>query len=305
MIGPVSRAVPRLDRVRTGRPLALLLSALAVLLLAGCRGGVRKPHPVPGVTAAQVVEAHNTRVRSLDRLWARTSVQVTSTNEKGRRLRDQGEGHLQIVQPSSVALSLGKLGQTQLYLGSNDQIYWWIDLVDSADKIALVGRHSLVTSQKAGLLGVPVPPRDLIHLLGITAFPDHVAGQELQWDADARAGLETATESGSRRVWFDVSSMEPVLVELMDASGRVMLHASLERYAPVNVVGDATVKPRMPEQANITYADDATRVKISLYAAENRPIRPTAFDFERLIKGLGVDSVYDLDAPPPQAHEQP
>lgn len=280
------------------RLLWLLLCVCIATGAAGCRGGVRKPHPVPGVTAAQIVEAHNARVRSLDRLWARTSVQVTSKNEKGRRLRDQGDGHLQIVQPSSVLLSLGKLGQTQLYLGSNDQIYWWIDLMDSNDKIALVGRHSLVTSEKAGLLGVPVPPRDLIHLLGITTLPEQVAQQDITWDADARAGLETPTDSGSRRLWFDVSSMEPVAVELMDARGRVVLTARLERYAPVNVVGDATLKPRAPEQANITYADDGTRVKISLYAAENRPIRPTAFDFERLVKGLGVDTLYDLDAPP-------
>lgn len=270
-----------------------------VVSLSGCRGGVRKPHPVPGVTAAQIVEAHNARVRSLDRLWARTSVQVTSTNQKGRRLREQGDGHLQIVQPSSVALTLGKLGQTQLYLGSNDQIYWWIDLLDSDDKIALVGRHSLVTSEKAGLLGVPVPPRDLIHLLGITAFPEQVAGQEITWDSDSRAGLETPSDSGSRRLWFNVSSMEVVRVELLDAGGRVVLTARLERYAPVNVVGDATVKPRAPEQANITYAGDGTNVKISLYAAENRPIRPTAFDFDKLVKGLGVERLYDLDAPPP------
>ncbi|MCL4220523.1 MAG: hypothetical protein KJZ65_04050 [Phycisphaerales bacterium] len=279
------------------RLLRLLLCVCIATGAVGCRGGVRKPHPVPGVTAAQIVEAHNARVRSLDRLWARTSVQVTSKNEKGRRLRDQGDGHLQIVQPSSVLLSLGKLGQTQLYLGSNDQIYWWIDLMDSNDKIALVGRHSLVTSEKAGLLGVPVPPRDLIHLLGITTLPEQVAQQDITWDADARAGLETPTDSGSRRLWFDVSSMEPVAVELMDAHGRVVLTARLERYAPVNVVGDATLKPRAPEQANITYSDDGTRVKISLYAAENRPIRPTAFDFERLVKGLGVDTLYDLDAP--------
>ncbi|MCE7968852.1 MAG: hypothetical protein DYG94_08920 [Leptolyngbya sp. PLA3] len=276
----------------------LLLCACLTAGLPGCRGGVRKPHPVPGVTAAQIVEAHNARVRSLDRLWARTSVQVTSTNDKGRRLRDQGEGHLQIVQPSSVALSLGKLGQTQLYLGSNDEIYWWIDLIDPKDKIALVGRHSLVTSQKAGLLGVPVPPRDLIHLLGITALPQGAAQQELAWDADARAGITTPTDFGSRRLWFDVSSMEPVLVELMDESGQVVLTARLDRYAPVNVVGDAAAKPRLPEQANITCVDDDTRVKISLYAAENRPIRPTAFDFQRLVEGLGVDALFDLDAPP-------
>ncbi|GAB4382879.1 MAG: hypothetical protein Kow0022_01390 [Phycisphaerales bacterium] len=275
---------------------ALLVCALVVL--AGCRQTVRTPRPRPGVTAGDVVRAQNERVAALDRLWSRVSVQVLARNEKGKRLRDQGEGHLQIVQPSSIALSLGKVGQTLLYLGSNEQFYWWIDLVDSDEKVALVGRHERVTMDKAALLGVPVYPRDLVHMLGITPLPEASRDATLEWDAHAHAGIRAPTESGERRVWFDVDTMLPVRVELFDRTGRLVLMSDLDRYDYVNVMGDATVKPKIAERADITIAADDTRVKLSLYDPENRAIRPTSFDFERLVRGFGVDTIYDLDAQP-------
>lgn len=250
------------------------------------------------MTASDIVLAHNERVAALDRLWARVSVQVLARNEKGKRLRDQGEGHIQIVQPSSIALSLGKVGQTLLYLGSNEQFYWWIDLVDSDDKVALVGRHERVTMEKAAMLGVPVYPRDLVHMLGITPLPETVAAAPLEWDSHSHAGIRAPTESGEQRVWFDVDAMQPVKVELFDHSGRLVLTSELDRYDFVNVMGDATVKPKIAERADITIAVDDTRVKLSLYDPENRAIRPTAFDFERLVRGFGVDTIYDLDAQP-------
>lgn len=281
------------------------LTVTLAVLLGGCRAGVRHPKPIPGITSLKVVEAQNARVAGLERLWARASVQVTSTNDKGRRLRDQGEGHLQVVQPWSIALTLGKVGQTQLYLGSNDQLYWWIDLIDADDKVAVFGRHEFVTTAKADVLGVPIHPRDLVHLLGVTPIPDEVADQSLEWDAQSHAGLLVPAQSGSRRVWFDVSSMQPTRVEMFDADGALTLTAELDRYGFVNVVGDATLKPQIPERIDIRIASDDTLVKISLYDPENRPIRPTAFDFERLVKGLGVDTMYDLDAPPETIPQEP
>lgn len=288
--------------MRTCLVVASLLWALAMF---GCASGVRNPRPIPGVTAAQLVGAQNARVARLDRLWARASVQVTSTSDKGKRLRDQGEGHLQIVRPSSIALTLGKLGKTQLYLGSNEEIYWWIDLVDPGEKLALFGRHGMTTLDKAALLGVPVYPRDLVHLLGMTPLPDDAAGQPIAWDAQSRAALDAPAHSGRRRVWFDARTQEPVRVEIFDAEQVLVLTADLERYDYVTVVGDATAKPRIPEQITIRIVADGTIVKISLYGTENRSIRPTAFDFERLVKGYGVDVIYDLDAQTSPPGESP
>jgi len=275
----------------------LLAIALAAALLGGCAAEKRTGKPIEGVTAAAIVEAHNARVSMLDRLWARTSVQVTSTNNRGDRLREQGEGHLQIVQPSSIALTLGKMGKTKLYLGSNERVYWWLDLIDADEKVALIGRHDLVTLEKAAMLGVPVYPRDLVHLLGITPLPADRASAGLEWDSQSRAGVRAPTDSGWRRVWFDPFTFEPRRVEMFDSRGNLVLESELDRYDYVTVVGDAHSKPRIAERADITIPADQTAIKLSLYAPENRAIRPTAFDIDRLIKGYRIDLVYDLDAP--------
>jgi hypothetical protein len=87
-------------------------------VLGACATPERPPPRALGITAEDVLEAHNARAAALDRLWARASVQVTGADENGR-LSEQAEGHLQIDQPDRVALSLGKLGKVQLYLGSN------------------------------------------------------------------------------------------------------------------------------------------------------------------------------------------
>jgi hypothetical protein len=269
---------------------------VCVVLLAGCRTASPVSPPRDTIAAGDLIARHNARVAQLGRVWARTSVQVTARDERGSRLREQAEGHLQIEGADRFALSLGKLGKTQLYLGSNEQVYWWIDMVDPDQKIAIFGRHANVNRDKAALLGVPVYPTDLVHLLGMTPIDSaDVRGDVKQ--ADGLVGLEAVLRDGVRTIWFDLRSMEPARIELHDDVGRVVLSAELSRYDYVTVVGDATSKPRLPGTARVVLVADETRIDISLYAAENRPIRPSAFDFEGLARGYRVDEIFDLDTP--------
>jgi len=84
-----------------------------------------------------VVAAYNARVSAFGRVWARVTAVYRGVDDAGNRLSEQAEGHLQIERPDRVALSLGKLGETYLYLGSNESRYWWIDLVDAAGRPVL------------------------------------------------------------------------------------------------------------------------------------------------------------------------
>lgn len=268
--------------------------ALAAVVLCGCGGGKRTPVERVDITLAEVLEMHNARAASLDRLWARASVQVSGRTEGGR-LNEQAEGHLQIDQPDRVALSLGKLGKVQLYLGSDASRYWWMDMVDGDAKSVVLGRHDLVTPRKAELLGVPVYPRDLVRLIGITPIErDRVIGELVQ--EDGRLVLEAGLAAGRMRVYFDPASVEPARVEMYDAGGVLQVASDLERYDFVTVVGDATLKPRVAEKITLTLGD-GTVVRMSLYAAENRPLADAAFDLDRLVRGYGIDEIYDLDAP--------
>jgi hypothetical protein len=72
-------------------------------------------------------------------LWARASAVIEGEDAEGRDLRERAEGHFQIIPPDQIALSLGKVGNTNLYFGSDDTFYWWFDMIDSERKIATVG----------------------------------------------------------------------------------------------------------------------------------------------------------------------
>lgn len=272
-----------------------IFGLLAAIFLCGCSAAKRDPHPVIETTLEAVLDAHNERAAGLDRFWARASVQVIGRTEDGR-LREQAEGHLQIVRPDRVALSLGKLGKTQLYLGSNADVYWWIDMVDPDQKSVVFGRHDLVTQRKAELLGVPVYPRDLVGLLGITPIdPARVIGGLQQ--AKGRLIVDVQVGGGRMRVYFSGLLIEPVRVEMYDLDDRLQVASDLERYDYVTVVGDARSKPRVAEKIVLTLSDD-TVVRISLYDPENKVIRDSAFELDRLVRGYRIEQAYDLDDQP-------
>jgi len=273
-----------------------LVGLLTAVLLCGCSAPKRgNPHEHIDTTLSAVLDAHNQRAAALERLWARTSVQVTGRTEGGR-LNEQAEGHLQIVQPDRVALSLGKLGKVQLYLGSNESVYWWIDMVDSSQSSVIFGRHQQVTQRKAELLGVPVYPRDLVGLFGITPVdPADVIG-DLQQEK-GRLIVDVRLDAGRMRIYFAGRSFEPVRVEIFDIDDRLQVESDLERYDYVTVVGDATSKPRIAEKVTLTLAD-GTIVRISLYDPTNKAIRDSAFELDRLVRGYRIEQIYDLDEQP-------
>ncbi len=268
---------------------------LVVGFCGGCQTTPRGPDPIRDIGLTELVESHNMRADALSEVWARASVQVTGTQADGSTLREQAQGHLQIQQPGKVALSLGKLGKVQLYLGSNDAVYWWIDMVDPNAKSVVVGRHELVSLDKAGVLGVPIYPRDLIGLLGITPIdPLKVIGGVEQ--IDGRYQIESTVEGGRFRYQFDAATLEPIFVAFVTEQGTTQVESTLDRYGYVTVVGDARSKPRIAEKVTLSLAD-GTVVRMSLYDPQRKPLRPAAFDLERLVRGYRIEMIYDLDAP--------
>lgn len=288
----------------TPSPLAAVFLS-AMLLLAGCAGPgeTETSRPVapralePGTKDA-IFDAWANRVVGLERLWARVTVVVDTVDAEGEPVREQAEGHLQIVQPRRVALTLGKLGETYLFLGSNDERYWWFDTVDRDRRVAVTGRHAVVTPRKAAALGVPVHPLELIELLGIVAPTpeDRVAFRAEPGPAAGEIALVRDLPAG-RLTWVvDDQRFEPVRVEIADDTGAVVLAAAHEAYGFARVRENLAARPRVPGRVIVEVPGIPARVRLALYEPENREIRPVAFDYERLLRAFRIDTVRDLDA---------
>ncbi len=296
--------------MRLTRPLLLALSCAAALVtgcasmdpLAGQHESAAQHEP--GTIARQSVSyeevraIYNDRVAPADTFWARVSIRIDGRDAEGGRLREQAEGHLQIQRPSSLAMSIGKLGETHLYLGSNDDVYWWMDLIDKDDAFVIFGRHTQVSPHKAAQLGVPVHPLDLIDAIAISPLPPESPGARATWTPDGKELVVRAPGRwGARRMWLDPDTFEPRRVEIEDERGNLQLAAELSRYERVLKQGDATILLRMATRYEIRTAGLDAEVRINLFEPKIRSIRPIAFDLPRLIETFHVEQAWDLDAP--------
>ena len=281
------------------------LGACVVVMLAwvsGCSvepkigdtGGRGSGEDPPAYSA--IARAWNERVDGLDRLWARAVVRVEGNDAAGKRLSEQAEGHLQIVQPDDLALSLGKVGETRLHLGSDGERYWWLDSIDPDHAVALVGRHDQVTLEKAAALGLPVHPLDLIELLGITELP--AKGRSVGGSKDGKlAVFNVPARWGSRWVWVDPATFEPRKIALADEDLNVLAEAELEKYAIVRIDGDATRHPEVATRVIVRTPAFDGFVRMTLYEPRNRSISAKAFDLGSLLKRYGIEEQIDVDDP--------
>lgn len=288
---------------------ALLAGAAgAVAVIAGCDTAPRVSDPAPRAPVPQapsyeeVARRYNERAQHFDRLWARATLRMRYRDEAGNWQTEQGDGgHLMLVQPDHLALSTGKLGEPFFRLGSNAEQYWWFDL--RKPRRAWVGRHDTAAARGADAAEspIPIPPRDLIELLGVTPLPTDAPGR-VEWSADRRALVVTVpTDAGSRRLTLDPQTYEPATIELLDETGALVVGSELSEYTPVTVFGVAA-RPRLPRYVVVSDPADEGELRLTISAAENSPGKSepsdTVFDFEALVRAHNVapENITDLDA---------
>lgn len=274
----------------------LLLSfLLPLLLLVGCSApkkvDVSKLGPPP--STQDLAQRHNERIAPLDTLWARVSVRAKGTYDDGTTYEEQGEGHLQIVQPDSVSLSIGKLGETYFVFGASPTAYWSVNLANSDRKVMLVGDMQQVTRIKANALGLPVHPAEIIALSGLAPINLATAGGT-QWRDDGKAvGIRVPGQWGSMILWFDVSTATVVQAQAFDDNNTLLATAELTRYKDAAVPGALPVS--VPGKVEITTPADDGFVRIELSEPQRRDIRPMVYRPEVLERSYRIDEVIDLD----------
>lgn len=280
--------------------LALLMAAL-MALTPGCEssGGPRFEPPAVVPTYPEVARRFNARVERLDRVWASVVVTLRTPKESGGTTFDQAEGYLQVEQPENTALSIMKLGETYFYMGSNEAGYWWLDMSDGDQKVALYGLHEEATPELVEQLGLPVHPLELLELFAITDLPtageDGVAPGVVAWDAESgMLRVTVPARWGSRVLWLDPVLMAPYRVEIRDQIGRARAVCELDRYESVPIFGDGRLPAKMASQYRVRFPETGSRATLQLYGLSNKPISPRAFDFENLSESYGIDEVYLL-----------
>ncbi|MFN0010990.1 MAG: hypothetical protein ACKVS8_05025 [Phycisphaerales bacterium] len=262
---------------------------------------IRKPAPAYGPTAA----AYNADIAPLDTLWCRATTQLRYTDSDGDKRIEQGEGHLQVVRPDKVALSIGKVGQILFWLGCDENRYWWMELTGD-EHLAYVGLHdgparaAASAGQGPGGMVGSVSPRSVARVLAIVPLPEKIGTAE--WTADGKQVILTSAIEGDakgtrQRVWMDPQKLFATRVQLVGPSGKPEISAELSEEQFVTVKNGTGAMPAVAGKVFVSHPASNTEIRLFLEGLEagGPRIKPAAFNFEQLCKALRVDKVIDLD----------
>lgn len=273
---------------------ALAGALCCCLLLVNACAKPKRPGELPDPAA--LVEAHNARVGGIDRLWARTSVRVEGRDAEGSKFAEQGEGHLQVVRPDRVAVTVGKLGEVYFALGANEERYWLVDVSSSDRRVMVSGAQSLATPEKAEALGLPVHPRDIPLLLGLMPLDPATVG-ELVWDERGRAVVHMPTRWGHAALRYDPRTLELVGSTAFDEDGAVVADATLGLHGPVTDDQGIMAVGRLPQRIEIRVPGFDGFVRMQMGEPRVRSINAAVFEPERLRRSYRVGELIDLDLP--------
>ena len=276
-----------------------LILITAVLLAGGCKSASKvRTTEVNDVLIDALIEHHNERVQHIDRVWARVSVRIKGTDSQGKGFEEQGEGHLQVTQPDSVSLSIGKLGETYFAYGSNAERYWMFDLSNSDHRVSLVGAIANLTAERAGEIGLSVHPGDLISSLGIEPI-DADGLVEARWELGVeQVVLSVPSRWGVNEYWFDPSTGLVMRVISLGASGEEIAVSELSRYKPLLGEQRLETSIKVPGKVEVSRAGlSGEYVRIELSEPSQRAIKPMVYNPDRLARAYRVHEMIDLDQP--------
>ena len=291
------------------RVLAVLAAAAVVATLTACTKTIRTDMVDSTVftqpaDAAPVVQAHNERAERLRDLTARgiLSLRFPDPEKEGDTRYEQGDLNLQRRAPSDTALVLTTLGETLIWLGSNDDAFWLFD--DLQTDTAFIGRLDEMTLEKLNVLALPLSPLDLPLLMGVepilgeaAALVDPGTGDVLVESRMAGFTVLTRFPDGG-----DVANA----IEFRDASGTPRITAlatdPIEVTAPADPFADGPSLVRstgdsIPANLRIVLHDTDTIVTFVFSTITTARPRDAAFDFETLLQRFRPDEVIDLDEP--------
>ena len=273
---------------------------LLLLALLGCETTPTAPafdQPAEMPTYALLVSKHNARVKGIERFWARSVIEIRWLDANGSSRFEQGDGHLILDLPYHSALTIGKLGHTKLWAGSNETYFWLFDELDT--KKLYLGRHDGQSDpaipgprQRSPL---PIRPVDLPRLLGILPIdaslgPDNDGKPGVQW-VDSMFMIEPAGEQ--MRYYFHPITYRVLRIDLLDVqTGKVILTAHLDKPERIEAE-NAAIGPFLNTRIEvITPGQEGNMIMyLSDMTDAARKVNPRAFDLEVLKGNLKPDVI--------------
>lgn len=282
--------------------LATVFCVLAVTI-SGCEASPKVPPVVIDAKGNALYEkvrkAHNERVGSLNRFWARSIVEARWTEEGGRKRFEQGDGHLILSFPDKSALTIGKLGDVKYWAGSNGKQYWLYDELNG--KLLHVGRTDAASNAGANALRqspLLVKPSDMPYLIGVLPLPPLPLDPKKTYAKQVDSQIELVVPGQPLRMTFDAATMRPTQITLLDHEDKTLLTATLSRYERMEKE-NAAIGPYVAHTIDLKLAEAGSRLTVYLSDPTDleRRVKDKLFDLDFLSKMLKPARIVNLDKP--------
>lgn len=218
---------------------------------------------------AEVTTAQARRLQALDQFYASGQIELRWRDEKGNHF-EYGRGEFFFRAPDETALSLTKVGERFLWVGSAGGARWMFDLRERAPTLWLIGGEGPIEGA-VEVVAASSGPLDLRRLslvdaLGLFPLPAAEDLDAVLDDGDPIV-VEFEGDGGPLRVSVDAATRRPQRVEVLDDEGLVVLRSDLARFEPVDRPGRPPGnRPTFPNSVLIETADDAAdRQEVRLF----------------------------------------
>ncbi len=282
-------------------PVALAFVLTLPLVLAGCQTDPIVPpnlnppkieNPAADLPDyADLVKRYNTNAPSLDRLWARTDVELRWRDEKARARRESGDGRLIFERPLNTAWTLEVLGDIKLWAGSDEQGFWMFDLIDG--RTAYYGSYAAPLARP---LPLPVQPEAVPYLLGL--MPLDPGRRPAAPEVERYRGYDVIEPPGlNLRLMLDPDTARPVRIDMTDDAGISQLTCILTGDLTVTTEDQQAIT--LPQTAELYPQGEESRLTLKLKrpTTDSKKIQGRLFDFARLAENFKVQTSVDLNQP--------
>ena len=308
----VSHPRPSTIRLEAGRrrprhvSLAIVVCLAAVsTTLVGCNGN-NKSSETPTTNIApenivlppmeEVTRRQSDRVAKLQHFRSSGIIELRWVDEDDDSHFQQADIRLLMALPSHLALQVYKVGNTYMWLGSDDEQFWFFDMLDGDAEVAYVGRYDSLDNGRE-IPGMLHPMR-LLDLIGLSEMSD---ANEISFDQQEKAWVvEYTGRGGDVRAFLDERNLWPVRVDSLDEAGNALYSSRLSKYE--SIVAENMPRgdfPKMAKRIEIVEAGGEGNAIVQIQEPTTIITREKilrAADLERLLNNFKPKRVEQLEA---------
>ena len=256
----------------------LLSCCLATLLInGGCFSRNAQPPQRPAYfgsteSLAQIARKIDQNNQRLSTLWCRFSYDITLRDPQTRKTDTafDDDGKLLYRAPAEFRLLANKTAFGRILdLGMNDERFWLIATPPKGEDQMWWG--DVDADSPVGSSDIPVRPESLLQVLAVSTFNADFSTQPapvLRFNNDTDMYMLVWVQEAQgrfvavREVWYDRATLQPALVLLFDANGRVVLRAKLSDHQ--EVPADARPGPKIATRYDIWFPDSGSKMVLTL-----------------------------------------